>query len=85
MLTYRKIDRHAALVGRMARVRHVDIGEAMAEGRLSAEAYRNAVLRCTRCESPEDCVQWLAEHAGGAGSVPRYCRNGQLFARLQRD
>ena len=82
MSGYSKIDRHADLVGEMARVRGVDIGDAMLDGKLSAEAYRNAVRRCTGCECPEACEVWLSEHSDGANATPEYCRNGYLLARL---
>ncbi len=77
-----KMDHHAALVGEMARVRGVDIGQAMLDGKLSGEAYRNAVRRCMSCETPEACAVWLAEHSAGADSAPDYCRNGRLLNRL---
>jgi Family of unknown function (DUF6455) len=79
---YSKMDHHAELVGDMARVRGVDIGEAMLDGRLSAESYRNAVRRCMSCDSPEACAVWLSEHASGADAAPEYCRNGRLLERL---
>ncbi len=78
-----KMDHHADLVGEMARVRGVDIGQAMLDGKLSGEAFRNAVRRCTSCESPEACAVWLSEHAAGAEASPQYCRNGHLLNRLR--
>ncbi len=82
MTRYSKLDHHADLVADMAKVRDVDIGQAMIDGKLSASEYRNAVRRCTGCTSPEACAVWLSEHPDGADAAPEFCRNGHLFERL---
>ncbi|WP_371328875.1 DUF6455 family protein [Stappia sp. TSB10GB4] len=32
------------------------------------------------CERPQDCANWLEEHADGAAHAPGFCPNGELFA-----
>jgi len=83
MISYKKLDRHAELVGQMARARDVDLTEAMLQGKLTEEAYRSAVIRCTHCESPEACAEWLRDHPDSATTTPEYCRNGHLFRRIK--
>lgn len=79
-----RIDRHATLMHRMSDTVGAGLGDALVEGRLSAEALRGAVLSCTRCDSVGDCMQWLAEHADTpAQETPEYCRNRELLARLR--
>ncbi len=80
-----RIDRHATLMHRMSDTVGAELGDALVEGRLSAEALRGAVLSCTRCDSVDACEQWLAEHEDDtAQSAPEYCRNRELLARLRR-
>lgn len=80
-----RIDRHAALMHRMSDTVAADLGDALVEGRLSAEALRAAILSCTRCDSVEACQHWLAEQADApAQNAPEYCRNRELLARLAR-
>lgn len=83
MFSTTKLDRHVALMNRMAGTVGVDLGAALAEGRLSGEGLRGAVLRCTACDSPEACAHWLADKTpGSAGETPDYCRNHALLAGL---
>ncbi|WP_114966248.1 DUF6455 family protein [Alkalilacustris brevis] len=80
---FKRIDQHAALVGQMADTVGIDVGEAMASGRLEPESLRGAVLRCMRCDSVEECSAWLYAHADAtAESPPDYCRNRELLERL---
>lgn len=83
MISIAKLDRHVGLMTRMAEALGVDMGEAMVEGRLAPEAYRDAMLRCTHCESPEACALWLKGHPkNSAAAAPGYCRNRALLAEL---
>ena len=77
-----KLARHANLVNAMATTVGADLPRAMAEGRLTGEGLRSAVLRCSGCEHTEECVDWLEGHADGADGAPGYCRNRALFAAL---
>lgn len=79
-----KLDRHADLMQRMADTVGADLGQAMQDGRLSAEGLRSAVLRCTSCDSVGACEHWLeAQEAGTIDAAPGYCRNADLLERLQ--
>ncbi|AMY68436.1 DUF6455 family protein [Frigidibacter mobilis] len=85
MCEARTLNRHAALVSRMAETLGLDLTQATREGRLSADAWRDAVLACTGCADPGDCMIWLADrHEAGAEAPPDYCRNAGLMAELAR-
>jgi len=91
MFGLKKLNRHAALMNRMAQVLGVDLTEAMAQGQLSGEEWREAVVRCTGCDDPTACIHWLADHDapedhGGAATAheaPGYCNNRLMMARLR--
>ncbi|MDF2141580.1 DUF6455 family protein [Paenirhodobacter sp. CAU 1674] len=86
MFGARTLNRHAALMNRMAEVLGVDLTEAMAKGQLSGEGWREAVVRCTSCDDPTACQHWLAGHDGdeGAAEAPDYCNNRLMMARLRQ-
>lgn len=79
---FKKVDKHASLMGNMAGRVGLDLGDEVAEGHLSANKYRETVMRCTQCDSVEDCQKWLKAH-DSADSAPGYCRNRGLFAELK--
>lgn len=90
MFGARTLNRHAALMNRMAQVLGVDLTEAMAQNLLSGEDWRGAVVRCTGCSDPEGCQHWLAAHdapedhdgAATAEAAPHFCNNRLMMARL---
>jgi hypothetical protein len=82
MFGARVIARHAHLVNEMAARVGADLPAALADGRLSAEGLRAAVMRCTGCANPGDCAHWL-EATAEAEAAPGYCGNGELFAALK--
>ncbi|MEZ5912751.1 MAG: DUF6455 family protein [Paracoccaceae bacterium] len=78
------LNRHSALAGRMAEAAGADLAAALADGRLSEGELRNAIYRCTGCDEPGACEDWLASHEGEKpGATPGYCRNSAMFARLR--
>ena len=81
---FSKLDKHSGLIGTMAETVHVDLTEAMANGQLSGQELRNAVMACMGCEGVCDCAEWLEAHKAGADATPSYCRNAGLMARLQQ-
>ena len=91
MFGHRTIQRHAAMMNRMAEVQGLDLTTAIHEGALSGEDWREAVVRCTGCAEPEACLAWLGAHqppeeAGDAGAPPpAYCANRDLLARLRQE
>jgi len=86
MCEARTLNRHAALVNRMAETLGLDLTQATREGRLSAETWRDAVMSCTGCAEPDHCTGWLAErHETGAEAPPDYCQNAALMTRLVQE
>lgn len=90
MFGLKTLNRHAALVNRMAQVLGVDLTEAMGRGKLSGEDWREAVVRCTGCTAPEACTVWLSERPApedaegvAASAAPHYCNNRLMLARLR--
>ena len=86
MFGAKTINRHAALMNRMAETVGVDLTAAIADGRLPAEAWREAVVRCTGCSDPEGCQHWLGAHAAddvAPDTAPDYCRNRDLMDSLR--
>jgi len=90
MFGLKTLNRHAALVNRMAQVLGVDLTEAMSKGKLSGEDWCEAVVRCTGCTAPETCMAWLSERPApediegpAAEAAPHYCNNRLMLARLR--
>lgn len=84
MCGHRNLNHHAALVNRMAETLGIDMTKALHDERLSAEEWRDTVLRCTGCSAPETCQDWLADHhEAGAEATPDYCRNTALMEALR--
>ena len=86
MFGARMLNRHAALMNRMAETVGVDLTEAISEGRLTGEGWRDAVIACTGCSDPEDCITWLALRDGEpAEATPAYCANARLMEELRAE
>ena len=91
MFGARTLNRHAALMNRMAETLGVDLTEAMAKGRLSSEGWREAVVRCAGCDDPSACLHWLSEQpapedqAGAVDEAPHYCNTELMMARLREE
>lgn len=85
MLSLKKLDHHFGLMETVARKVGADLGDALAEGRISPETLRGAALRCTGCTHPDECAEWADAHPDGADHAPSYCRNGLLMERLRTD
>lgn len=77
------LKRHAALVDRMASARGIDLEEATMRGQIGFDDVSEAVLRCTSCSNPDHCTQWLDDQGTVADATPGYCRNAELFMKLQ--
>ena len=77
-----RLNRHAALVGRMADTLGVDLTEEMQRGSFSPEALRASVLNCTGCDNPDGCEAWLDAHGDGADRTPGFCRNKAQLEKL---
>ncbi|KQB13367.1 hypothetical protein H9N28_02140 [Rhodobacter capsulatus] len=83
------LNRHAALMNRMAQALGVNLTEMMLQGKLGGDDWREAVVRCSDCPEPTDCLHWLSEHdeesgrAKPAAEAPDYCTNREMMARLR--
>ncbi len=73
---------HADLVDRMAGTVGVDLEQAMMEGLMTFDQLGDAVLSCTECSQPGTCKKWLALQQEVADAAPSYCRNRDMFRRL---
>lgn len=81
------VKRHFWLVQRMARTVGVDLGDAMRDGRISAEDHAETVTRCRGCACAGTCSDWLdtAElEPRTARAAPGYCENEAMFRNLAR-
>ena len=78
---FKRIDRHAALVGRMADTLQIDLAKAAQTGVVPEQSLRSVVLNCTGCQETGACEGWLDAHESAA-ETPAYCRNKSLFDRL---
>jgi hypothetical protein len=75
------LDRHEALMARMARTLGADLDDAELRGDLPPELRDEMLLACTGCSDPGSCAHWLDRHHE-ADAAPGYCRNGDLLHRL---
>lgn len=78
---FKKIDRHSELMNGMAARVGVDVAGEVAEQHIKAQDYRDALLRCSHCDSVEACAEWQKDN-DHAEVAPPYCRNRDLFAHL---
>ncbi|SFL24926.1 DUF6455 family protein [Shimia haliotis] len=76
------VRRHVALVDDAALRFGMDLQDAAIRGVLRVDEISEAVARCTLCSNPEACEVWLAKKSKKSGSLPAFCRNKKLFARL---
>lgn len=83
------LNRHAALMNRMAQALGVNLTEMMLQGKLGGEDWREAVVRCAGCPEPTECLHWLSAHDEDNGrakpeaEAPDYCTNRDMMARLR--
>lgn len=89
MLGRKTLNRHAALMNRMAQALGVNLTEMMLQGKLGGEDWREAVVRCAGCAEPTECLHWLSARddesgrARQAAEAPDYCANREMMARLR--
>ncbi|MCR8726265.1 DUF6455 family protein [Frigidibacter sp. ROC022] len=77
-----RLNRHAALVGKMADTLNIDLAEKAMRGELCEGSFRGLLMNCLACEKPGECQQFLDAHPAGAEAAPDYCRNRETFERL---
>ncbi|MDP1531302.1 MAG: DUF6455 family protein [Rhodoferax sp.] len=77
-----RADDHSALFHGMTKVVGADFGRELEHGIGRADGLRSLMLKCARCQKPDDCGRWLEEHAEGASHPPEFCPNQAALARL---
>ena len=83
MFGVKTIAHHAGFMERMAETVGADLGDAIADHRLSAADNCTAAIRCTTCDASEECSHWMDSHAHAEGP-PAYCRNNDILEQLSR-
>ena len=90
MFGNRTLNRHAALMNRMAETLGIDLEEALRRGKISSAEWRDALVDCVGCDDPASCVHWLAEHGAPEDRLkqpaeehaPGFCNNRLMMDRL---
>ena len=77
-----KLSISAVRMGEMADKLQIDLGDAVARGRMSPQGYRAALVRCAKCTNPQGCEAFLADQKV-AKAAPDYCENIASFAALK--
>ncbi len=76
---------HAARSQAVADAVGVDIGAALAAGRLGVESWRAAIVSCRGCGQELACADWMGSRAAGRTVLaPGFCANLALFETLRR-
>lgn len=91
MFGSRTLNRHAALMNRMAETLGIDLEEALRRGKISSTEWRDALVDCVGCDDPASCASWLNEHAASEDRLtalpeeeaPHYCNNRLMLDRLR--
>ena len=73
---------HFFLTRSVARACDVNLSDAMAQGRLSANEYADMVTRCRKCPYVGQCQQWLAKNGANAEHAPEGCAHRALLDNL---
>ncbi len=70
---------HEQLMSRMAEAQGADLERAMQFGKLTPDAYTDAVLSCTGCSDPVGCREGLRQNQT---TMPEFCRNQAMIRRI---
>ncbi len=78
-------DFHFWLTRSVGRCIGLNFREAMDEGRLSADGYRNLVQSCQACPHVDSCQHWLGGQRGmpKMTRAPDFCPNGRKLDSLR--
>ena len=74
---------HFWLTRSVARAMGINLSEAMASGKLSANDYSSMVTNCRQCAHVEGCQRWLATEAVVRCAAYEACCNKTTLERLQ--
>ncbi|MEL6645929.1 MAG: DUF6455 family protein [Pseudomonadota bacterium] len=81
MFSFKKMDRHAALMTRMADAVGQDLSAQILRGDLAPQDYRTLLLACVGCKNADRCTDWLDAQTDLADAPPAFCRNKPAFER----
>lgn len=73
---------HFWLMTGLARDMNVDLGAAIAEGRITRADYTDMVTACRGCRGAAACTK-LRDSVQGHQSIPDFCENAQTLADLK--
>ncbi len=73
---------HFWLTRSAARAMGINLSEAMAVGKLTAQEYSTMVTNCRQCAFVEGCKHWLATQAVQRFEPYGDCRNKAVLERL---
>lgn len=78
-------DFHFWLTRSVGRTIGLNFSQAIGDGRLDAEEYRNLVYSCQTCPCVESCQRWLAgqRSASRVTRPPTFCRNARKLEALK--
>ncbi|UYV38213.1 DUF6455 family protein [Rhodobacteraceae bacterium D3-12] len=74
---------HFWLTRSVARAMGISLSEAMADGKLTTQAYSGMVTTCRQCPFVAACQQWLATEAVPLCQAYEACPNKAQLQRLQ--
>lgn len=75
---------HTKLVLKMADNQGIDLAELVMRADVSTDEIEEAVDKCVGCLHPTECA-CILDSAEGMISLPEFCRNDDLFARLKAE
>ncbi|OSQ44945.1 DUF6455 family protein [Marivita geojedonensis] len=75
---------HFWLTRSVARVMGVNLSEAMASDRITAQDYASLVTACRECALVENCKCWLGEQLALTSTAPPGCANTKTLESLAR-
>lgn len=82
---FAKLAEHSDLMRQMAGRTGVDLGQALIEGRVGAQEYRDRAIRCSICNRAEACRSFLKATHIERRDPPDYCVNSDIFKKLRID
>ncbi len=75
-------DRQFWLIEGMARSAGVRLADHLARGTLGRDNVAAMIADCATCQSPDACIQWLAEGPHDGEAPPSWCLNHETIERL---
>lgn len=76
------IEQHFWLTRSVGRCLGVSFSEAMAEKRLSPDAFSRMVTRCRAADCALQCQHWISVQQTRAHAAPEFCANAGTINRL---